>query len=227
MSATLPSLEVLAKWLRADLYRTDFRPIALKEHIKIGTDIFNPDFRLITKIDQARLVPNDIEHLIYLCLETMLDGHSVLIFCPTKNWCEKMAQNISAEFFNLGSNVTSNYCTILRQQLKGDLLAQVLERLKATPAGLDPVLGQTIRFGVAFHHAGLTTEERENIEGAFRHSVIRVLVATSTLSSGVNLPARRVIIRTPIFHGTVMDPLVYRQMIGRAGRFGVDTDGDR
>ncbi len=88
-------------------------------------------------------------------------------------------------------------------------------------------MGQTIRFGVAFHHASLTTEERENIEGAFRHSVIRVLVATSTLSPGVNLPARRVIIRTPIFHGTVMDPLVYRQMIGRAGCFGVNTDGDR
>jgi len=113
MLATLPSLEVLAKWLRADLYRTDFRPIALKEHIKIGTDIFNHDFRLIRKIDHARLVPNDIEHLIYLCLETMLDGHSVLIFCPTKNWCEKIAQNISAEFLSLGSNVTSNYCTIL------------------------------------------------------------------------------------------------------------------
>ncbi|KZS21887.1 DNA polymerase theta [Daphnia magna] len=226
MSATLPSLEVLAKWLRADLYRTDFRPIALKEHIKIGIDIFHPDFRLARKIDPNRLVPNDIEHLIYLCLETMLDGHSVLIFCPTKNWCEKMAQNISTEFFNLGSSTTSHYGIILRQQLKGDLLAQVLERLKATPAGLDAVLGQTIRFGVAFHHAGLTSEERENIETAFRHGVIRVLVATSTLSSGVNLPARRVIIRTPMFHGTVIDPLVYRQMIGRAGRFGVDTDGD-
>ena len=226
MSATLPNLEVLAKWLRAELYQTDFRPIPLKEHVKIGTEIFHPDFRLIKKIDPTRIVPNDIEHLIYLCLETMLDGHSVLIFCPTKNWCEKMAQNISTEFYNLGSNTASPYCASLRQQLNGDLLCQVLERLKATPAGLDSVLGMTIRFGVAFHHAGLTTEERENVETAFRHGVIRVLVATSTLSSGVNLPARRVIIRTPMFHGTVIDPLVYRQMIGRAGRYGVDTEGD-
>jgi DNA polymerase theta len=228
MSATLPSLEILAKWLRAEPYHTDFRPIALKEHVKIGTDICHPDFRLIRKIDHARLVPNDKEHLIYLCLETMRDGHSVLIFCPTKNWCETIAQKINKEFFNLGSIHPSYYGTMLHEQLKGKLLAQVLERLKATPAGLDPVLGKTICLGVAFHHAGLTTEEREIIEAAFRDGVIRVLIATSTLSSGVNLRARRVIIRTPIFHGAeYMDPLLYRQMIGRAGRFGVDTDGDR
>ena len=211
MSATLPDLEVLAKWLRADLYRTDFRPIPLREHVKIGADIYHPDLtKLVRKIDPAACVPNDIEHVVYLSLETVVDSCSVLIFCPTKNWCEKMAQHVSGEFFNLGANMSSAYGSKLRQQLKGDLLSQVLERLKATPAGLDAVLGQTVRFGVAFHHAGLTSEERDIIETAFRHGIIRVLVATSTLSSGVNLPARRVIIRTPIFHGSVIDPLVYR-----------------
>ena len=137
-----------------------------------------------------------------------------------------MAQTISNEFFNLGAAATSEHGMKLRQELKGDLLGETLQRLKSSPAGLDPVLGQTIRFGVAFHHAGLTSEERDIIESAFRHNILRVLVATSTLSSGVNLPARRVIIRTPMFHGQVIDPLVYRQMIGRAGRYGEDTMGE-
>lgn len=42
----------------------------------------------------------------------------------------------------------------------------------------------------------------------------------------MNLPARRVIIRTPMFHGKLLDTLVYKQMAGRAGRKGVDALGE-
>lgn len=86
--------------------------------------------------------------------------------------------------------------------------------------GLDSVLEKTVSYGVAFHHAGLTFDERDIIESSFCKSSIRVIIATSTLSSGVNLPARRVIIRSPMFGGKPMCPLTYKQMIGRAGRMG-------
>ena len=41
MSATLPNLDLLASWLSADLYHTDFRPVPLTEHIKVGTAIYD------------------------------------------------------------------------------------------------------------------------------------------------------------------------------------------
>ena len=43
----------------------------------------------------------DEEQVIPLCLETVEEGCSVLIFCPTKNWCEKLADSIAREFYGL------------------------------------------------------------------------------------------------------------------------------
>lgn len=120
----------------------------------------------------------------------------------------------------------SEWGVLLRNQLNTGLIMEVLEQLRYCPVGLDDFLRKTVSFGVAFHHAGLTIDERDIIEAAFRNGTLRILVATSTLSSGVNLPARRVIIRTPMFHGKPIDILSYRQMIGRAGRMGKDTRGE-
>ena len=41
---------------------------------------------------------------------------------------------------------------------------QVLLQLRSSPAGLDATLARVLRVGVAFHHAGLTTEERDIVE---------------------------------------------------------------
>ncbi|XP_076224101.1 DNA polymerase theta isoform X2 [Nomia melanderi] len=225
MSATLPNLSLLAEWLDAELYKTDFRPIPLNEQCKINKNIYNNKLCLIRTLKPMPELTMDSDDILHLCLETISDGHSVLIFCSTKNWCEKLAEQIAAAFLKLGREDTPLGIT-LRQQLDPILISETLEQLKRSPAGLDNVLNHTVSFGVAFHHAGLTMDERDIIEGSFRSGSLRVLVATSTLSSGVNLPARRVIIRSPMFGGRLLDSLTYRQMIGRAGRMGKDTAGE-
>lgn len=225
MSATLPNLDVLAKWLDAELYTTQFRPIPLHEHIKLENNIFNSKMELIRTLELLPELDTDTDNILQLCIETITNSCSVLIFCPTKNWCENLSQQISTAFARL---ITSDISTgkALHQQLNTDACAELLEQLKRCPVGLDKILDITVRYGVSFHHAGLTMDEREIIEEAFRNGTLRVLVATSTLSSGVNLPAQRVIIRTPIFHGKCIDSLTYQQMIGRAGRMGKDTSGE-
>lgn len=225
MSATLPNLNILAEWLDAELYKTDFRPVPLEELCKIGPKIYDEKLNLRRIVNPLDGLPADPDNVLQLALETILDGHSVLIFCPTKDWCENLSRQISNAFFQLGRQDTT-IGRALRDQLNKEAIIETLEQLKRTPMGLDKVLKNTVSFGVAYHHAGLTMDERDVIEGAFRSSALRVLTATSTLSSGVNLPARRVIIRTPIFHGKAIDTLTYKQMIGRAGRMGKDTAGE-
>ena len=162
MSATLPNLDLLSKWLKADLYKTDFRPVPLSEHIKIGNKLFDNKFQFVRNVHSPIHIPNDTEGLVYLSLETVTNGHSILVFCPTKNWCEKLSGTISKEFFNIGKPPNGperdqNLAKVraeLQAQLNGNKLKEVLEQLKRCPAGLDPVLAKAISFGVAYHHAG-------------------------------------------------------------------------
>jgi len=72
-----------------------------------------------------------------------------------------------------------------------------LTELRHCPTGLCPVLKETIPFGIAYHHSGLTAEERQIVENGFKRGLILVLVATSTLSTGINLPAKAVIFKGP------------------------------
>lgn len=101
MSATLPNLDLLARWLDATLYRTDYRPVPLTECVKLGTDIFDSRLQKIREVDLSVTFKGDTDHVVPLCLETLRDGHSVLIFCPTKNWCEKLAETIAREFYGI------------------------------------------------------------------------------------------------------------------------------
>ncbi|XP_066555489.1 DNA polymerase theta [Amia ocellicauda] len=232
MSATLPNLSLLAEWLKADLYHTDYRPVPLMEWAKIGDNIYDGSMTLVKEFKPVLQVKGDADHIVSLCFETVQGGHSVLLFCPSKNWCEKLADSIAREFYNLRRRVShaqeggGGNADPQPLALSEEGLQDVLAQLKRSPSGLDSILQRTVPWGVAFHHAGLTFDERDIIEGAFRQGYIRVLAATSTLSSGVNLPARRVIIRTPIFNGRLLDILTYKQMAGRAGRKGVDTMGE-
>ncbi|KAM9856985.1 DNA polymerase theta [Aulostomus maculatus] len=226
MSATLPNLSLLARWLGAELYQTEYRPVPLQEHLKVGCNIYDKNLSVVREFAPSLQIKGDDDHIVSLCYETVREGHSVLLFCPSKNWCEKLADSIAREFYNLRRAGLQGEAEPPAVSLDQERLVDVKAQLSRTPAGLDPILQRTVPWGVAFHHAGLTFDERDILEGAFRQGLVKVLAATSTLSSGVNLPARRVIIRTPTFNGHLLDPLTYKQMAGRAGRKGVDTTGE-
>lgn len=57
---------------------------------------------------------------------------------------------------------------------------------------------------------------------------VSVLCATSTVAAGVNMPVRRVIFKHSYIGQPTnpLDPTRYMQMSGRAGRAGIDSEGE-
>jgi ATP-dependent RNA helicase HelY len=83
--------------------------------------------------------------------------------------------------------------------------------------------------GFAAHHAGLVPPFKEAVERCFGAGLVKVVFATETLSLGVNMPARCVVIEKLYkFGGERVEPLTpgeYTQLTGRAGRRGTDEVG--
>lgn len=95
----------------------------------------------------------------------------------------------------------------------------------------DQNLRHTLQFGIGLHHAGLNDKDRSLVEELFANNKIQVLVCTSTLAWGVNLPAHLVIIKgTEYYDGKTKRYVDFPitdilQMMGRAGRPQFDQHG--
>ncbi|MDP9329578.1 MAG: DEAD/DEAH box helicase [Actinomycetota bacterium] len=83
--------------------------------------------------------------------------------------------------------------------------------------------------GVAAHHAGMLPMFKETVEELFEAGLVKVVFATETLSLGINMPAKTVVIEDLWkFQGErheLLTPGEYTQLTGRAGRRGIDELG--
>ena len=186
MSATLRGDDALAKWMNAAFYETDFRPVPLSVTFKVNDAELDSNknvVRTIPRQQRQRISPEarasrDYEDLVFLCRETINERASALVFCSSRQACEKMSHQLRSEF----------------------------EFSK-----------------IDYHHAGLDPDRRRCVERDFTSGKTQILCCTSTLAVGVNLPARRVIIYG--FEPGDDKATKLHQMIGRAGRYGLDTSG--
>lgn len=240
MSATLTNIALLATWLQGHFYETQYRPVPIEEHLVYDGRIYAAGTvsRLMRAVSQAKetqvsqapstvlgtIAASDAKELqepvlnavVALASETARAGYGVLVFASSRAGCESDALIISRVLPPLQGWDTDI------QEKRTDLLGD----LRSLPGGLDPILEQTVSHGVAFHHAGLTTEERDHIANAYDAGTIKVCVATCSLAAGINLPARRVILHNARMGRDIVGPSMLRQMRGRAGRKGKDEVGE-
>jgi len=198
LSATIDNPEELAEWLQAELIEHTHRPVPLEYQIE--------------------LVSSRNRRIKEIVNNTLRDRGSILIFIPTRWEAEQLARDIDEYLRDHELLYLINGREL--RALVNDLHDQIGTQF-------DKRLFYSIPHGVAFHHAGLSRIMREFIESLFRQGLVKIIVCTPTLSSGVNLPAKVVVIKdVGLTRGYLkLDPNSLHQMCGRAGRPQFDTKG--
>ncbi len=210
LSATMPNIEDVAGWLDAPedctfTFGEEYRPVPLHAGVETyahGENPFQDKYRrLFRAMDLAQ--PH------------VEDGGQALVFVSSRQdtvrAAEKARDVVAERDIEMGARGDYDMHSEA-QDLNNDTLRQ------------------SVVDGVAFHHAGLSREDKDRVEAWFRDGTVQLLFSTSTLAWGVNLPARCVVIRDTKLHDPLegevdMSPLDVLQMLGRAGRPGYDDAG--
>jgi len=82
-----------------------------------------------------------------------------------------------------------------------------------------------LKRGVAVHHGKMPALLARRLKVAIDRGNVRVIIATSTLSEGVNLPVSTILLPSVHRANNVMPLAEFANLIGRAGRPGVATEG--
>jgi helicase len=229
LSAVLKDVDELSSWLGCKLLLEKSRPVELLQGILLDGIFFyrkhnskeeGSEGLVRLDSDEAHQTCSErSETILFANLEKLVkDGEQVLVFLKSKFDSENCAS-----LFSERVNFSSCLNTI-----------EALSDLENTT--LKQKLIECLQKGVAFHNADLTFDERRIIEHFYLQGEIRVIFSTTTLSMGVNFPAKTVFVETQKYQlgeysgKTVMLPISsseYENMSGRAGRFGLEKDFGR
>ncbi|ODA82927.1 hypothetical protein RJ55_01436 [Drechmeria coniospora] len=166
MSATLPNMNLMADWLDAHCYETRYRPIPITEHLVCDSKIYAAaSFRELKRVPSqlgsqklpagragasGRILTSDhkefanpvLNAVVSLAYETACTGYGALLVAGSRGVCESDARLISRVMpgpLQLSS-------AVLERRM------ELLTDLRALSTGVDPVLEETVLYGVAFHH---------------------------------------------------------------------------
>jgi len=245
LSATIGNYRELADWMsenrgHLDTVYTDRRPVELRLWLSIQNrfyPLFGPDGGVdqetwakaaseeeaAYRVNRFRSLPsNDLLHVISeLEKQRMLPA---IYFIFSRRGCREALQRCAYHALDLTSETE-----------KKTIDALAAERVRGLKDPDEMALynrmvdGGMLRRGLAVHHAGLLPFHKELVEELFTQGLIKVVFATETLSLGINMPARAVVVSSfTKFDGVNFSNLTtgeLTQLMGRAGRRGIDVLG--
>ena len=245
LSATIGNYQEIADWMAEnrggmETVFHDVRPVELKMWLAINNR-FLPLFKGDGGIDQRtwskaaqeeeasyrvggyRSLPsNDLLHVVPELRS--LDMLPAIYFIFSRRGCREALQRCSYHEIDL--------TTAAEKEAIDRVAAERLQGLKDHDEEAlfrRMIDARLLRRGLAEHHAGLLPYHKEMVEELFQRGLIKVVFATETLSLGINMPARGVVVSSfTKFDGVNFSNLTtgeLTQLMGRAGRRGIDVIG--
>lgn len=214
LSAVIGEADKLAQWMNASLVATERRPVELRYGV-----LHRGRFRFRAYNEQAEGE------------EEMLDVDSESPWeILTENLCHMVHRGETCLVFVKARHEARRGAELLAERIDLPAAQDSIESLRALePTRSRESLLHTLNCGVAFHNADLSPAERKVVEDGFRQGEIQVIVSTSTLAVGLNLPAQNVFLSADKWRydsrfgmpwKAPLPRAEYENMSGRAGRYG-------
>ena len=217
LSATINNVDEISDWLNAKSVISNWRPVDLYEGVWCSGQLDFKDGTSPVNIDNS-----GEGTAIDIALDMVKQNAQSIIFTETRKRAASLAKKIEKMM-----PVLLN----IEQSAELSDLSKKLEK-SDSDNDMNKLLVKLIKHGVAFHHAGVSNQQRQIIETGFKERKIKIICSTPTLAAGVNLPARRVVLSSYLRYDMKyggMSPisvLDYKQMCGRAGRPQYDDRGE-
>lgn len=228
LSATVGNSQDLADWLDSELIVSEWRPVSLEYSTLAELDlepraIQKSELSTTGNLNPPRTLNGPKSHVAWAALSDVYEqSGQLLVFVAARRSAQSEAKKLGQRMFKHLNKHNPDSLKALKE------LSERLSR--ASNSVMGDILAECVKGGVAFHHAGLRHTQRNLIENAFKERILHCLCATPTLAAGVNLPARRVLIRDLKRYDDGMSrylPVMeVRQMLGRAGRPRYDPLGE-
>ena len=228
LSATVGNSQDLADWLDSKLVVSQWRPVSLEYSTLAELDlepraIQQSELSTSSNLGPPRTLEGPKSHVAWAALSDVYDqGGQLLVFVASRRSAQSEAKKLGKRMQKYLEKTNPEIIPSLRE------LSEKISRNSNSSMG--DTLAECVKGGVAFHHAGLVHSQRTEIEKAFKERLLSCLCATPTLAAGVNLPARRVLVRDLKRYEDGMSRLLpvmeVRQMLGRAGRPRYDPIGE-
>ncbi|ANQ06914.1 Uncharacterized protein PCOAH_00012540 [Plasmodium coatneyi] len=215
LSATLPNYEDVGLFLRADLRRGvfyfdySFRPVQLEQHyVGIKEKKGIKKYALMNQVTYEKVLEEAGKNQILIFVHSRKETYRT-----AKMLIDKFLKSDNLNKFLMGKKISSEILLSEKEAIVNEELKEILS------------------FGFGIHHAGMKRTDRKLVEDLFSDRHLQVLVSTSTLAWGINLPAHTVIIKgTSVYNISVGDfdelsPMDVLQMVGRSGRPQYDKSG--